>query len=456
MHAKAVLRRVIRLFARFDIRPEMEDPQQTLASITQDATFRGINLWVLITATIVASVGLNVNSTAVIIGAMLISPLMGPINGIGVSLAIYDIQLFYRSVRNLAVAVLFSLLASALYFVATPLKEAGSELLARTTPTFWDVLIAFFGGLSGAIAALGRGKKTNVIAGVAIATALMPPLCTAGYGLATLQPRFFLGALYLFLINAVFISASYYLVFQVIRFPNREFVDKAYQNRIRRVMAVVILVTLIPSFYVAYTVVKDAIEEARVRAFLDEAFAAFPATSVVERQKILQKDTVRLKVVLVGQPLTPEQVAYLNHELQTTYKLPTYQLEVVQGTPDRPQAMPEVARLLEATERSYTQLQQLSDSLRYLERQLLACQEKQQRQRTEQTQLLKEMQALFPRLSLLTVESLPVKNGQQVDTVLIVVLEAMRPWPAAEETRLRNWLKVRTGRSRLLLVPWRG
>ncbi|RMF51060.1 MAG: TIGR00341 family protein [Bacteroidetes bacterium] len=456
MPTKRVLRWVLRLFARFDLRPEMEDPQRVLASIAQDATFRGINLWVLVTATIVASVGLNVNSTAVIIGAMLISPLMGPINGIGVSLAIYDVQLFYRSVRNLAVAVLFSLLASALYFLITPLKEAGSELLARTTPTFWDVLIAFFGGLSGAIAALGRGKKTNVIAGVAIATALMPPLCTAGYGIGTLQPRFLFGALYLFLINAVFISASSYLAFQVIRFPNREFVDKAYQNRIRRVMAFVVLATLIPSVYVAYTVVKEAVEEARVRAFLEEAFAAFPTTSVVERQKILRKDTVRLKVVLVGQPLTPEQVAYLNHELQTTYKLPTYQLEVVQGTSDRPQAMPEVARLLEATERSYTQLQRLSDSLRLVERQLLACREEQQRRRAEQTQLLQEMQALFPPLSPLAVESLPVKNGQQVDTVLIVVLGAMRPWPAAEEARLQKWLKVRTGRSRLLLVPWRG
>jgi len=434
----------------------MEDPQRILASIAQEATFRGINLWVLITATIVASIGLNVNSTAVIIGAMLISPLMGPINGIGVSLAIYDIQLFYRSVRNLAVAVLFSLLASALYFVVTPLKEAGSELLARTTPTFWDVLIALFGGLSGAIAALGRGKKTNVIAGVAIATALMPPLCTAGYGIGTFQPRFFLGALYLFLINAVFISTSSYLVFQVIRFPNREFVDKAYQNRIRRVMAVVVLVTLIPSVYVAYTVVKEAIEEARVRAFLEEAFAAFPATSVVERQKILQKDTVRLKVVLVGQPLTPEQVAYLNHELQTTYKLPTYQLEVVQGMPDRSPAIPEVTRLLEATERSYTQLQRLSDSLRLMEQQLSACREEQQRRRAEQTQLLQEMQALFPQLSPLTVESLPIQTGQQRDTAFIVVLGAARPWPAAEEARLQKWLKVRTGCSRLFLVPWHG
>ncbi len=284
----------------------------------------------------------------------------------------------------------------------------------------------------------------------------MPPLCTAGYGIGTLQPRFLFGALYLFLINAVFISASSYLAFQVIRFPNREFVDKAYQNRIRRVMAFVVLATLIPSVYVAYTVVKEAVEEARVRAFLEEAFAAFPTTSVVERQKILRKDTVRLKVVLVGQPLTPEQVAYLNHELQTTYKLPTYQLEVVQGTSDRPQAMPEVAHLLEATERSYTQLQRLSDSLRVVERQLLACREEQQRRRVEQTQLLQEMQALFPPLSPLAVESLPVKNGQQVDTVLIVVLGAMRPWPAAEEARLQKWLKVRTGRSRLLLVPWRG
>lgn len=378
-----------------------------------------------------------------------------PINGIGVSLAIYDIQLFYRSVRNLVVAVLFSLATSALYFVVTPLKEAGSELLARTTPTFWDVLIAFFGGLSGAIAALGRGKRTNVIAGVAIATALMPPLCTAGYGLGTLQLRFFVGALYLFLINAVFISASAYLTFQIIRFPNREFVDKAYQNRIRRTMVVVALVTILPSVYVAYTVVKEAVEEARVRAFVEEALAAFPATSVVERQKILQGDSVRLRVVLVGEPLSPDQVAYLRHELQTTYKLPHYRLEVVQGASERPKALPEVARLLEATERSYSQLQLLTDSLKRIEKQLRACQERQKRQEAENLQLLREAQALFPQLNALALERFFLPARGKSDTVWVGVFRAARSFPPSEVGRLQRWLQARTQASHLLLVPWR-
>lgn len=149
------LRRLRAVVERFRIHPEMDSPERILEAISRDVTFRGINLWVLITATLVASVGLNVNSTAVIIGAMLISPLMGPIIGVGVSLAIYDIALFRKSLRNLVVAVFFSLVASSLYFLLTPLKEAGSELIARTKPTFWDVLIAFFGGLSGVIAALG-------------------------------------------------------------------------------------------------------------------------------------------------------------------------------------------------------------------------------------------------------------------------------------------------------------
>lgn len=439
-------RRVVALLERLNLRPEMDNPEKILQDVHRDVSFRGINLWILITATMVASVGLNVNSTAVIIGAMLISPLLGPINGIGVSLAIYDIALLRKALRNFAVAVLFSLATSSVYFALTPLKEAGSELLARTTPTFWDVLIAFFGGLSGIIAALGREKRTNVIAGVAIATALMPPLCTAGYGIGTLQPKFFVGALYLFLINTVFISASAYLTFQVVRFPNVEFKDKVYQLRIRRILVVIGLLTLLPSLYVAYTVVQDAIQEARIRAFVENAFSAFPSTNVVEYKRLGQKGAPpRLRVVLVGEPLSEDQVRYLQHELQTSYKLDSYELEVIQGA-SQPELLPEAARLLEATERSYSELRRLSDSVQTLQALLQACQKTLEGQKQEREQLTREIRSLFPEIKAVGLQEIAMLTSAEASEQRLVVLLRLAPKARfQEEARLKSWLTQRTG-----------
>ncbi len=193
---------IAKLSVWFDLRSEMEDYNSIHQEIEKGIIFKGTNLWILMFAIVVASVGLNMNSTAVIIGAMLISPLMGPINGMGYSLATYDFPLFKRSIKNFTYAVIVSLLTSSIYFLITPLNEAHSELLARTSPSIYDVIIALFGGLAG-IVAMSSKLKGNVIPGVAIATALMPPICTAGYGLATLQFNFFFGALYLFLTSTL-------------------------------------------------------------------------------------------------------------------------------------------------------------------------------------------------------------------------------------------------------------
>ena len=196
-----------RIKNHFVIMQDMEDEQEIVKQITSGVSFRGANLWVLIFAIFIASLGLNVNSTAVIIGAMLISPLMGPIIGMGLAMGINDLNLMRRAVKNFGVATLISVLTAMVYFLITPLGEAQSELLARTSPTIYDVLIATFGGAAGILALCTKGKG-NVIPGVAIATALMPPLCTAGYGLATGHFLYFLGAFYLFFINTVFISLA--------------------------------------------------------------------------------------------------------------------------------------------------------------------------------------------------------------------------------------------------------
>lgn len=416
---RGILRRIRVLLERLNLLPEMDDPDMVLSTIARDVTFRGINLWILITATVVASVGLNVNSTAVIIGAMLISPLMGPIIGVGASLAIYDVSLFRKSLRNLIVAVAFSLITSAAYFALSPLKEPGSELIARTTPTIWDVIIAFFGGLSGIIAALGREKRTNVIAGVAIATALMPPLCTAGYGMGTLQGRFFLGALYLFLINAVFISASAYVTLQIIRFPNKEFVDKAYQLRIRRLFLGIAIATLLPSLYVAYTVVRDAFEETRVRRFLEEGFAPYSLTSVVEHKRVKVGDSVLLRLVLVGEPLNAQQVEALYALLHHTYKLPRYRLEVIQG--------------LGRGDLVRTEFFRLTDSLQVLHSRLMVY----ERYQAEKNRLLTELYALFPGVGSAGIGQIEIDG----DTVAVVLVSSSLPEP--EQSRLTAWLRTR-------------
>ncbi|HOP45152.1 MAG TPA: TIGR00341 family protein [Flavobacteriales bacterium] len=263
----------------FDLTEDAQEYSAVVEEVSRNVVFRGTNLWILMFAIVICSVGLNVNSTAVIIGAMLISPLMGPIIGVGVGVGIFDTQLIRKGARNLLVAVVISVFSSALYFWITPLSEAQSELLARTTPTLWDVLIALFGGLAGIVAAT-RKEKTNVIPGVAIATALMPPLCTTGYGLATGQWAYFLGALYLFFINAVFISVSAFLLVRLLRFPRATFVDQVQERRVRWIVWTVVVITVIPSIWLAYTLVERTLFQRRAELFVTQEFD-FPETRVV-------------------------------------------------------------------------------------------------------------------------------------------------------------------------------
>lgn len=253
----------------FNVRSEMEDYNFIHEEIENSVVFKGTNLWILIFAIVVASIGLNMNSTAVIIGAMLISPLMGPINGMGYSLATYDFYLFKKAVKNFTFAVGASLLTSTLYFAVTPVSTAHSELLARTSPTIYDVLIALFGGLAGIIA-MSTKRKGNVIPGVAIATALMPPICTAGYGLATFQFNFFFGALYLFTINTVFIAVAALFVCQFLRFPIRSTIDADRKKRINQYISLILTITIIPSVYFGYLLVQNEKFSEKAQRFVKE------------------------------------------------------------------------------------------------------------------------------------------------------------------------------------------
>lgn len=225
-------------------------------TIGEGISIKGTNLWLLICSALLASIGLDTNSTAVIIGAMLISPLMSPILGVGFSVGVHDRELFLRSIRNLAYATFFSLLTAVIYFAITPLGEPTAEILARTRPTLLDIGVAFFGGVAGIVSG-SRKEKSHALPGVAIATALMPPVCASGFGLATGRWDIFGGAFYLFFINAVFIALSTYLIVKLLQFPFKAYVDKVKQKRVARAAFVMLLFISIPSFWFLFSVYQQ-------------------------------------------------------------------------------------------------------------------------------------------------------------------------------------------------------
>ena len=246
------------------------DREGAASRIRNNIWFRGANVWILAFSIVIASVGLNVNSTAVIIGAMLISPLMGPIIGMGFSMGTFDGQLMKDALRNLLIMFLVSLAASAAYFFISPLSLVDpTELEARTSPTIYDVLIALFGGLAGMLEN-SRSERGTVLSGVAIATALMPPLCTAGYGLAHANAHFFFGALFLFLINTVFIIMATYVMTKFLRFEPVAFIDVKARKRTRNIMTIVMLLILVPSTISAVQMVRVNQFEQKVQQFVKE------------------------------------------------------------------------------------------------------------------------------------------------------------------------------------------
>ncbi len=297
---------------------EGTDVASTIASIKKDMVFRGQTVWILIASIFIASIGLNTSSIPVVIGAMLISPLMGPILAIGLSVGTYDSVTLIRAIKNFSVAIAISLLTSTIYFIISPLKEPSPELIARTNPTILDVLIATFGGLAGIIAG-SRREKSNVIPGVAIATALMPPLCTAGYGLATGQMSFFLGAIYLFFINSVFISLSTYFVVKYLRFPNVSFLNPKRERRIKTYIYIFIILTILPSAKIFTDVLKESRFNSLVKKYSKENLK-FDNCEIINK-KVTYNDTVSIiDVYLIGEVVPQNKIEYLN-ELIPEYGL---------------------------------------------------------------------------------------------------------------------------------------
>ena len=308
------------------------DIEATIASIRRSVEFRGINIWILFFAIIIASIGLNVNSTAVIIGAMLISPLMGPINGIGLAVGTFDMKLLQRSLRNLGIMVGISLLASTVYFVLSPLSDAQSELLARTRPTIFDVLIATFGGLAGIVAASRKEQPFTVISGVAIATALMPPLCTAGFGLATLQFKYFFGAFYLFFINSFFIALATLLMVRYLKFPVNKFMDPKREKLVKRSIMFFTILVMIPSLITAISVVRESAFNSQAIKFVNDIQKndILKDSQIISYEKTYDKKSPTLTLVILGKELSPATVDSLKMMMVSDYSLASTQLRVRQ------------------------------------------------------------------------------------------------------------------------------
>ncbi|MEG1612142.1 MAG: DUF389 domain-containing protein [Alistipes sp.] len=301
---------------RFSLDEDKAQSEEVIASIEKGVVFRGVNLWVLIFATLIASLGLNVNSAAVIIGAMLISPIMGPIMGVGVAMGINDFDLLKKSLRNLTLMFIVAIVTSTLYFLLTPLADAGSELLARTVPTTYDVLIALFGGLAGIVAQSRKDRTSTVIPGVAIATALIPPLCTAGFGLATGQYRYFIGAFYLFFINSVFIALATFLMVRFLKYEKKAMIDKIKERNVRRLMLAITLITFIPSVFIGLHMVRVSAFERVVDKYVNQVFS-FPSTRVIECDKFYESGwkSSRVELLLVGEPLAAEVIDHAKSQL---------------------------------------------------------------------------------------------------------------------------------------------
>lgn len=424
----------------FKIKPFLIPQAEAEQSIREGVSFRGVNLLMLIVAIFIASLGLNTNSTAVIIGAMLISPLMGPIIGIGLAVGIHDFELMKHSFRNLLMATVFSVLTSGIYFLLSPVKEGHSELLARTSPMIYDVFIGFFGGAAG-ILAIGSRVKGNVIPGVAIATALMPPLCTVGYGLATLQMHYFLGALYLFFINSVFIALATTVGVRMMGYSYKSFADSRRARRVRRIVYSIAVVTMIPAAYMTYTMYLQNNFVNDCGRFVSREFD-FASTQVVSSKAQYKRSGSELTVLLMGQPLDQDSLMRIMTHRLSYYGLSGTRLRIIQGAgavlPETKSNVNEVNEVYAAAQAAIATRQSTIDSLR----QVVAYRA---RLDSASAVVAPEVKVLFPAVVDLAVSravSADIEDGR-LDTLYVALIRCDADLPRAQRERLRQYLQTR-------------
>jgi len=432
----------------FNIRGDMDSQQETRKRISANASFRGASLWILIFATFMAALGLNVNSTAVIIGAMLISPLMGPIIAMGLAVGTNDLNLLQRAFINYSVATVLSILTACVFFLISPFQEAGSELLARTSPTLYDVLIAFMGGAAG-IVALCIKDKGNVIPGVAIATALMPPLCTAGYGLAHVNWHFFFGAFFLYFINSVFIALATFIGVKLLHFRQKEFLDKKKERMVYRVMWSVVILTMIPAGIMTYRILQNTYVTTQVNHYVKDNLN-WDGTLVLANH--VGEDSI-ITVHLVGPEISREQIDSAAQKMALYPSLTGYKLQVIQGSEY------ERMRTLESSLHTATILGE--EHLQHLQRvqsenQELASELESYRKYEQITlSLYPELRILFPEVKTLslspTLQTRTDSTASQRFVTAQVTVEKKKMQPQEAE-KLRLWLKIKAQTDSLRLI----
>ncbi len=413
---------------------EQEESLIIQETIEKGVIFKGTNLWILILAILIASVGLNMNSTAVVIGAMLISPLMGPIAGVGYSIATYNFPLFRKSIKNIGFAAFASILTSFLYFLLTPITTEHAELLSRTSPTIYDVFIAFFGGTAG-IVAISSKNKGNVIPGVAIATALMPPLCTAGYGLAMWNMSYFFGAMYLFTINSVFIALSAMMVSQLLKLPKKTYLlSKEIKNK-NIAIGIVILLTIVPSFFLGFSLVRKERFQSNADNFIKKV-------SIWDENYLLKStvdaDKKIIKLVYAGNEFDSTSVNRIL-EKADDLNLKGAKIIVEQGVKLKDN---------EKLELRNSDFQKLSEQVSIVKGKLSESQQKMDSlvnipQKGEY--LLKEIKAFFPKItacSYAVSKQFFDENNTSKDVILVFFQTKVR-MQKTEKEKIKNWLKQR-------------
>lgn len=429
-------------FDKFKLNDEKEELETVVKNIDNGVIFRGTNLWVLIFAIFVASLGLNVNSTAVIIGAMLISPLMGPIMGIGLGIGINDVSLLKKAIYNYSIATGVALTTSTLFFLISPLSDAHSEILARTSPTIYDVLIALFGGFAGIIAASSK-QKGNVIPGVAIATALMPPLCTAGYGLATLQFNFFVGAFYLFIINTVFIALATFIIVRVFHFPYKHLQNKRAEKMAQRIIWIVVVLTLVPSIYFGYDMVQQNKFTKNANNFI--AYEAHFTNDYLLNKKIDPKNK-KITLVFGGKEIMPEEIESLKSQLKK-YNLQSASLEIKQGfaylsdnnNKIENEQVSQLTLALQAKEKEEERLRFKLDSI--------------DNQQKISKQIYAELKAQYPLLKNAVVQpSYIISDSTGSKETLLVLLSMPVRISVQEQSKIEGWLKIRLAQQNINLI----
>ncbi len=413
-----------------DMRSNMLSYDELNEMMEENTIIHGANMWILMLAILIASIGLNTNSTAVIIGAMLISPLMSGILTIGYSLAIRDLGMLKKAATSFGTQVIISLIASTLYFSLSPLDIATEEMIARTSPTIWDVLIALFGGIAGSIGCT-RKKTSNVIPGVAIATALMPPLCTVGYGIATGQANFIFGAFYLFVINTLFIALSSLIVTKLLRVPSYRELDARRQKRLNRIIKTLIVIVVIPSLLGGAHTVYLSVLENNINSYLNSEFV-FANTQLV--QSSTDKLNRVISVSLVGEQLSDERISELAGKL-ADYDLSGYKLRVMQN------------KAVEGANEDKVTIAVQENTIRDLQEQLDEEKKKNEAfsadaaEQANYSEIAKKASSVFTKLSNVRCGMMYGESGKTV----LFTGEASEPLTNEEAKAIRNFIKVESG-----------